>query len=243
MQGGNLRKTAVFVFLCVLFVGFAAFPASAKDVGALIKDSIDVLRDMSGRRDVNRMADLIGRAQAIAFVPRMFKAGFFFLGGTYGEGLVLRKEGGKWYGPSFYNLGGISAGFQFGLQKTALALVVSNQAGVDAFLKSRTKLGADAALAVGPIGRHGDIATDLQLEASIYSYSMSKGLFAGISLDGAVLSISVKRNREYWKREMSADKALKTPAEDERVLALIKEIENISSKRRAPTRRARPASR
>jgi lipid-binding SYLF domain-containing protein len=209
-------------------LGSAAAWAASAD--SLIQDSIGVLKEMTKEDDVSSMAEVIANARAIAFVPAMVKAGLI-LGGEYGEGLILRKEGDKWFGPSFYNLGGGSVGLQIGVQKTAFVLVVNNEKGVDAFLKSKTKLGADVAVAAGPVGRRGDAATDGQLEASIYSYSMAKGLFAGVSLDGSVLSISVKRNKEYWKKDISADDAMKAPAKDKRILPLIKEIERIAKKK------------
>lgn len=223
-------KKFMAVFTLVFLLGsFGAFPASATDADSLVRDAIDVLKEMEGQDDVGSMADVIEGAHAIAFVPSMVKAGLV-IGGEYGEGLILRKEGKKWYGPSFYNLGGGSFGLQIGVQKISFILVVNNEKGVEAFLRSKTKLGADVAIAAGPAGRRGEAATDAQLKASIYSYSMTKGLFAGVSLDGSVLSISVKRNKEYWDKEMSAENALKTPATDKRILPLIKEVERISKK-------------
>jgi lipid-binding SYLF domain-containing protein len=221
-------KGFVTAALIVLLVG-SAVPGMAASADGLIKDSVDVLKNMAGEEDERSMADVLKGAQAVAFIPSLVKAGFI-IGGEYGEGLILRKEGGKWYGPSFYNLAGGSVGLQAGVQKVAFVLVVNNKAGVDAFLKSKTKLGADIAVSAGPVGRRGDAATDAQLKASIYSYSMSKGLFAGVSLDGSVLSVSVKRNREFWKKDISADNALKQPAVDKRILPLIQEIERISKK-------------
>jgi lipid-binding SYLF domain-containing protein len=191
-----MRRSGKFfaAALAVLLTGLAAAQGMAASADGLIADSVDVLKNIAGEEDEGSMADVLAGAQAVAFVPSMVKAGFI-IGGEYGEGLILRKEGGKWFGPSFYNLGGGSVGLQAGVQKVAFVLVVNNKAGVDAFLKSKTKLGADVAVAVGPVGRRGDAATDAQLKASIYSYSMSKGLFAGVSLDGSVLSVSVKRNK------------------------------------------------
>jgi lipid-binding SYLF domain-containing protein len=225
MKNGE-KKILAAAFVLLLAIAGAA---PAADTGSLIKDSIQVLKNMGGEDDVKDMARVLNGAHAVAFIPSMVKAGFI-LGGEYGEGLVLRKEGNKWFGPSFYNLGGGSVGLQIGVQKTAFILVVNNNDGVDAFLRSKTKLGADVAVAAGPVGRRGDAATDAQMKASIYSYSMSKGLFAGVSLDGSVLSISVKRNKEYWKKDISADDALKRPATDKRILPLIREIEKISKK-------------
>lgn len=223
------KRSLTMALLAFAFCCIFVLPASATDADSLIKDSIDVIKEMEKQEDASGMADVIEGAHAIAFVPAMVKAGFI-VGGEYGEGLILRREGKKWYGPSFYNLGGGSLGLQIGAQKISLILVVTNEKGVDAFLKSKTKLGADVAVAAGPTGRRGEAATDAQMKASIYSYSMTKGLFAGLSLDGSVISISVKRNQEYWKKEISADDALKKPATDKRILPLIKEIERISKK-------------
>ena len=219
-----LTVIAVF-FVSVLLV----VPGFAESPDGLIKDSIDVLKEMTKEDDIGSMADVIENAHAIAFVPSMVKAGLI-LGGEYGEGLVLRKEGGKWYGPSFYNLGGGSFGLQIGAQKVSLVLVVNNTDGVEAFLRSKTKLGADASVAAGPVGRRGEAATDAQLKASIYSYSMTKGLFAGVSLEGSVLSISVEKNKEFWKKDISAKDALMTRATDKRILPLIEEIERVAQK-------------
>jgi len=231
MQSGNWRKIAIFALIASMGIMgiFFAFPAHAKDANGLIKDSIDVLKEMKKQEDVSGMADVIKNAHAIAFVPNMIKAGLG-IGGEYGEGLILRKEGGKWYGPSFYNVAGGSVGLQIGVQKTAFVLVVNNKEGVDAFLKSRSRLGADATIAAGPVGRRGTAATDARMTASIYSYSMAKGLFAGVSLDGSVLSISVQKNQEFWGREISAERALNTRATDRRILPLIQEIENLSKR-------------
>ncbi|MDR2527738.1 MAG: lipid-binding SYLF domain-containing protein [Synergistaceae bacterium] len=229
MKKKALWRVGAFVLLGGVFMATTARAATTPD--SLIKDSIDVIKAMMQEKDVSDMADVIRGAHAVAFIPAMYKAGLI-LGGEYGEGLILRKQKGKWYGPSFYNLAGGSVGLQLGVQKTAFVLVVNNEKGVEAFLRSKTKLGADATVAAGPVGRRGDAATDAQLKASIYSYSMSKGLFAGVSLDGSVLSISVKRNKEYWGKSISADDALKTAATDKRILPLIQEVERISKQKK-----------
>ncbi|MBR1439177.1 MAG: lipid-binding SYLF domain-containing protein, partial [Synergistaceae bacterium] len=175
------------------------------------------------------MADTVRTSHAIAIVPSMVKAGFI-IGGEYGEGLILRHKDGKWYGPSFYNIGGGSFGFQIGAQSVALLMAVINEKGVGAFTGSKTKLGGDIGIAAGPVGRRAEAATDAQAKASIYSYSMSKGLFAGLSLEGSVISISVKRNNEYWGGKVSAKEALNKPATDKRILPLIKELDALIKK-------------
>lgn len=217
------------VLLLGAIVASGALPASAASPEKLIEDSVAVLREMLAQEDVHGMADVVEGAHAIAFVPALVKAGFI-LGGEYGEGLILRKEKGKWYGPSFYNLGGGSLGFQIGAQKIALILVVTNEKGVDAFLSSKTKLGGDVSVAAGPMGRRAEAATDAQMKASIYSYSMTQGLFAGVSLEGAVISISVKRNEEYWKKKRSAAEAMRAPATDKRIRPLIEELDRLAKR-------------
>ena len=220
------KQVRIFAIILACVIAFAT-TAHAESPAALINDSIKVIQKMKSQKDAADMADVINGAHAIAFVPSMVKAGLI-VGGEYGEGLILRKQNGKWYGPSFYNIGGGSFGLQIGAQKISLIFVVNNERGVEAFLNSKTKLGADVAIAAGPKGRRTEAATDAQARASIYSYSMTKGLFAGVSLEGAVISISVKRNKEFWKKNISAKDALNKRATDKRILPLIREIESFS---------------
>ncbi|RRD64741.1 lipid-binding SYLF domain-containing protein [Fretibacterium sp. OH1220_COT-178] len=224
----SLRKLLSAVLIVVVAV-LLAVPASASSPKRLIEDSVEVLREMVKQDDARSMADVLKGAHAVAFVPSLVKAGFV-LGGQYGEGLILRREKGKWYGPSFYNLGGGSLGLQIGAQKISLVLVVTNEKGVEAFLRSKTKLGGDVAVAAGPVGRRAEAATDAQMKASIYSYSMTQGLFAGVSLEGSVISISVKRNEEYWKKKISASEALKGRASDKRIQPLVRELDRLIGK-------------
>ena len=234
MRTMKVRK-GVYGFLAAVLA--AAVFASAADrtwaasAQGIISDSIDVLRDMAKQEDADAMADVLKDAHAVAIIPAMVKAGLI-IGGEYGEGLILRREKGRWYGPSYYNLGGGSLGLQIGAQKISLVLVVTNEDGVRAFLNSRTKLGADVSVAAGPTGRRAEAATDAQARASIYSYSMTKGLFAGVSLEGSVISVSVKRNEDYWKKKLSADDALKRPAKDKRILPLTGALDNLARKAR-----------
>ena len=215
----------VLAMFIIMFVGsFAAYADTIPE--QIIADAISSVKEMSAQKDAWSTAETLRGSYAVALVPSMVKAGLL-LGGTYGEGLVLRREGGKWYGPSFYNLGGASFGLQIGAQKVSLLLAVINQRGVEAFIHSRTKLGGDVSVAAGPVGRHAEAATDGRVKASIYSYSLAKGLFAGLSLDGSVISISVKRNSEYWEVGISAEDALKKPANDKRIRPLIKALEDL----------------
>ena len=217
-------------FLTVLFLVLASQAAFAEQSAqSIISDSISMINEISEQGDAADMAKTLKTSHAVALVPSMVKAGFL-IGGEYGEGLILRYENGKWYGPSFYNIGGGSFGLQLGAQKISLLLAVINEKGVNAFMSSKTKLGGDVAVAAGPVGRRAEAATDAQAKASIYSYSMSKGLFAGVSLEGSVISISVKRNKEYWGNKVSAKDALQKTANDKRIKPLIDALNKLMKK-------------
>ncbi len=221
-----MRKI-LFAFVLVGFV-FSGMAFAAKS-DEIIDDALSMINEISTQDDVSRMAKTLKTSYAIALVPSMVKAGFL-LGGEYGEGLILRREKGKWYGPSFYNIGGGSFGLQLGAQKISLLLAVINEKGVRAFMSSKTKLGGDVGVAAGPVGRRAEAATDAQAKASIYSYSMSKGLFAGVSLEGSVISISVKRNSEYWGSNIAASEALERPANKKNIQPLLKALNELIKK-------------
>lgn len=215
------------LLLCVSFAG-AAFAATTPD--KIIADSLGVIKEMTAKDDAKDVAEMLKDAKAVAIVPSLFKAGFLF-GGEYGEGLILRHENGKWFGPGFYNISGASFGLQIGAQSVALVLVVTNEKGVNAFLKSKSKLGGDVAVAAGPVGRRIEGATDGKGKASIYSYSISRGLFAGASLEGSIVGISVKRDEQYWnKKNFKAVDALKVQATDPRMKDLTKALDELIKK-------------
>ncbi len=222
-----MKKVIALSFAVMLiFAGVSFADTTPEDI---IRDSISMLSEISSEGDVSTMADTVKTSHAVALIPSMVKAGFL-IGGEYGEGLILRHENGKWYGPSFYNIGGGSFGLQVGAQSISLLLAVINERGVEAFMSSKTKLGGDFAVAAGPVGRRAEAATDAQVKASIYSYSISKGLFAGVSLEGSVISISVKRNGEYWGGKVTAKEALQKPATDKRILPLIEALNKLIEK-------------
>lgn len=134
-------------------------------------------------------------------------------------------------GPAFMGLSGASVGLQIGAQSVGLVLVITNEDGLRAFTGGNSfKLGADVAIAAGPVGRDASAATDGRAKASIYSYSMSKGLFAGISVEGCVINQNRDASKAYWGRDVSAQAALKKPATDARVSKLIRELNLLQKK-------------
>jgi lipid-binding SYLF domain-containing protein len=143
---------------------------------------------------------LMKDASAVAVLPNVVKAGFF-VDGRFGRGvLLLRQPDGSWSNPIFLTLAGGGVGFQAGIESTDVVLVFKTRASVDRLLRGQGKLtlGGDVALAIGPVGREATAATDAQLKAEIYSYSRSRGLFLGVSLQGAVLHVNFNANEAFY---------------------------------------------
>jgi len=163
-------------------------------------DAVRVLREIMDSPDRRVPQDLLRDAEAVAVIPDVVKAGFV-IGGRHGRGLVaVRGADGAFSNPSFISLTGGSVGFQAGVQATDVILVFRTRRGVDGVVNGKFTLGADAAVAAGPVGRNATMATDAMLKAEIYSYSRSRGLFAGVALDGAVLAIDHDANRRAYGR-------------------------------------------
>ena len=210
--------------------GISAF-AEEKGHERRIRLSAELVREMTAQDDSASMADVIKSGKGVAIFPAVTKAGLM-IGGQVGEGLVLlRNPNGTWNGPSFMSLSGASIGIQIGAQSVGLVLVITNQDGLRAFTGGNSfKLGADVAIAAGPVGRDASAATDSRAKASIYSYSMSKGLFAGMSFEGSVLNQNRDANRAYWGRDVSAESALKKPANDKRIKELVNSLNALVKK-------------
>jgi len=161
-------------------------------------NAVHVLNDIMQAPDKSIPQDLLRDAKAIAVIPDMIKAGFIF-GGRRGEGLIsIKSPDGTWSNPSFITMTGGSIGFQAGVSSTDVILVFRTQRGVDSIVRGKFTLGADASATAGPVGRTATAATDAQMKAEIYSYSRSRGLFAGVALDGAALRIDYDANEAVY---------------------------------------------
>jgi lipid-binding SYLF domain-containing protein len=173
--------------------------ADAQPVGRTLSEASKVLTALEAIPAQCIPPALLADAQGIAIIPRVIKAGFV-IGGKAGHGVVMSKNpDGTWGGPAFVEIGGVSAGLQAGVQSTDLVLVFKTRASLDRVLRGKEKvtLGVDASVAAGPLGREAIAATDARLRAEIYSYSRSRGLFAGVSFDGAVIANDFDMNRAY----------------------------------------------
>jgi lipid-binding SYLF domain-containing protein len=167
------------------------------------RNAARVLSEIMAVPDKRVPNHLIEKAEAIAVIPDVVKAGLV-LGGRHGKGLIsVRSADGTWSNPSYLTITGGSIGFQAGVQSTDVVLVFRSKRGVDQIVNGKFTLGADAAVAAGPVGRNAQASTDAQLKAEIYSYSRSRGLFAGVALDGSVLSIDHDSNQATYGRNMT----------------------------------------
>ncbi len=185
------------VFVAVLVATSALARAGEEEVKRA-ENAVRVLGEIMQAPDKAVPRDLLQSAHAIAVIPDVIKAGFV-IGGRRGEGLIsVKSPDGTWSNPSFVNLTGGSVGFQAGVSSTDVVLVFRTQRGVDSIVHGKFTLGADASAAAGPVGRTAQASTDAQLKAEIYSYSRARGLFAGVALDGSVLSIDNKGNQAVY---------------------------------------------
>ncbi len=162
-----------------------------------INAATEVLQEITGIPE-GISPDLLANAYGIVIIPGTIKLGFFF-GGRYGSGIaMMRAENGSWSNPSFLYLAGGSFGLQFGALSSDIILVFKTRKSIMGLTKGNFTLGADAAVAAGPVGRRAEASTDWQLKAEIYSYARSRGFFAGISLDGSVLAIDTNANETFY---------------------------------------------
>ncbi|UCG66908.1 MAG: lipid-binding SYLF domain-containing protein, partial [Deltaproteobacteria bacterium] len=166
-----------------------------------VESATEVLTEIMAIPEKAIPPSLLHNAYGIAVIPAVIKAGLV-VGGRYGWGvLVVRPKGSEWSNPCFVSLTGASIGYQIGAQSTDVILVFKSSKSIDGIVKGKFTLGADAAIAAGPVGRQAAAATDLQLKAEIYSYSRSRGLFAGVALEGAALQIDYKSNEAFYNKE------------------------------------------
>ena len=194
-------RTSTFTLLAgiVLAAGAATVHAQAREEGRLLVAS-EVLEDLRNARDQAIPDRLLERAYGIAVFPDLTKIAFF-AGGRRGHGvLVVRDKQGRFTSPVFVTMTGGSFGWQWGVQQTDIVLVFTTPKGVEGINGGRVTLGADASVAAGPVGRQASAATDATFKAEVYSYSRNKGVFAGLAIDGSVISIDDKADAAFYKK-------------------------------------------
>src|SRR6266568_455355 len=221
-------KKFIVCLTIVLMSTIAAFAANDEREADRVKDAGDVLKEILNIPD-DIPQELLDKAECLIILPSV-KKGAFGIGGSYGRGVMICRSGlhytGSWGAPALYALEGINIGFQLGGQATDFVLLVMNPKGAQSLLGSKVKLGADAAAAAGPKGRNATAATDVVMKAEVLSYSRSKGLFAGISLEGSTLRSDGSANEKLYGQKLTAkeiirDGKVKAPPSASELVALL----------------------
>jgi lipid-binding SYLF domain-containing protein len=191
-------KKLVLAFV-VLGLTASSFAADEMDNKAAdrVKAAATVLEEIQTAPDIRIPDEVMGSAECVAVVPSMLKAGFVF-GARYGRGVASCRTAKGWSDPAFFTIQGGSFGLQIGGQAVDLIMLIMNQKGMENLLNSKFKLGADASVAAGPVGRHAAADTDWKLRAQVLSYSRARGVFAGLELNGAVVKIDRESTLEFY---------------------------------------------
>jgi len=216
-------------------VALGCAPVAAKDTktSERLDDSASLFSEIMSTPDKSIPQDLLNKSYCIVLVPGL-KKGAFVVGGKYGHGFVLcrNKSGEGWGPPASIRVEGGSIGFQIGVSSTDVVLLIMNDRGMKRLESSKFTIGGEATAAAGPVGRDAQAQTDALLRAEILSWSRSKGLFAGVSLDGATLRTDLDENRvmygQRWDTKQVLDSAPKPPASAAR---LISELNKYSPKK------------
>lgn len=199
--------------LLILFVWLCSFSASADDqpkeskASDRVQAAGEVLDEIQSAPDSGIPREILGSAQCVAVVPSMLKGGFI-VAAKYGRGLASCRTPKGWSTPAFFTIEGGSLGFQIGGQAVDLVMLVMNNDGMQHLLSSKFELGADASVAAGPVGRHAEGNTDWKMRAQVLTYSRARGVFAGVSLNGAVVKQDKNSTREFYGHMVTTKAAL-----------------------------------
>jgi lipid-binding SYLF domain-containing protein len=219
-----IRKCAFI--LCVLLLAGTLYAANKEQ--KRLENSGVVMQEIINTPE-NIPREILGKADCVIVFPSVLKAAFV-VGGSYGRGAMVCRTGGEfkgpWGAPAMYALEGGSIGFQIGGQATDLILLIMNERGASSILTSKVKLGADASVAAGPLGRDASADTDAYLRSEVLSYSRSRGLFAGVSLEGSTLRPDDDATAEVYGRKLTAREIVlggkvRTPASGRHLVAVL----------------------
>src|SRR5215467_1605245 len=193
-------KAVVLTLALAPMILFAADPR--KEAIDRISEATTVLHEVMSAPDKGIPEEILGKAQCVAIIPGVKKAGFI-VGAKYGKGILVCRTGQGWSGPATVIVEGGSIGFQIGASETDVVLVVKNKSGQQKLTQDKFTFDASAGAAAGPVGRTAQAATDAQLHAEILSYSRSRGLFAGVDLGGATMRPDNDANRAVYGRSIT----------------------------------------
>ena len=171
------------------------------DEAKRVRDATTVFGEIMSAEDQAIPRAILGKAEGIAIFPDTVKAGFI-VGGTRGRGILSARSASGWSAPAFMTLTGGSFGLQIGGQAADIILVINERRGLENLVRNQFKIGADASVAAGPVGRDAQAATDIQLRAQILSYSRARGLFAGVTINGSTIRQDVDANERFYGKRL-----------------------------------------
>jgi len=205
----QLKTAAVAVAGAILLSG-AGGAQEPKDEAKRVADATTVFTEIMGAEDKAIPAAILGKAEGIAVFPSTIKAGLG-IGGEHGRGILSVRNQGAWSAPAFLTLTGGSFGLQIGASAADLVLIIQNRRGLENLVRNQFKVGANAGVAAGPVGRDAQASTDIQLRAEILSYSRSRGLFAGVSIDGTTIRQDGDANQRFYGRPLTTKQIVFEP--------------------------------
>jgi lipid-binding SYLF domain-containing protein len=200
-------KNVLIVSVAGLGLVLPALASDRDDDIGRIQKATQVFHEIMTTPDKGIPQDLLEKAKCVAIIPGEEKAAFIF-GGNYGKGLATCRTASGWSAPMFLAVGGGSVGFQIGASFTDVVMLFMNDHALHSLLGDKFKIGADVTVAAGPVGRQASANTDVRLDAEILSYSRSKGVFAGISLDGAVVQADHSGDKAMYGSDVTHQEIL-----------------------------------
>ena len=198
-----MKKTMTLLLMSIMgtFGTYALAGSAREDSVARLQSSVDVINAIMAAPDKGVPEEVLNGAKCIVVVPNMIKGGFVF-GGKHGRGVASCRTAEGWSAPAFVSVGGGSAGFQIGLEGVDLVMLVMNDKGLQQLLSSKFELTGEGSVAAGPVGGHASAGTDWKMTTEVLTYSRSKGVFAGLTLEGAVVEQDNDSTRAIYGKHM-----------------------------------------
>ena len=202
-----MLKRLLMITTLTLLATLTAVASDREDDANRTRKAAQVFREIMNSPDQGIPQELLESVKCIAIIPGDLKFAFIF-GGSYGRGLATCRTAHGWSAPMFVAVEGGSVGYQIGGSSTDLVMLFMNDHALQSLLSDKFKLGADASVAAGPVGRHASAGTDLKINAEILSYSRAKGVFAGVSLDGAVVQADKSGDQAMYGEHVNRQEIL-----------------------------------
>jgi SH3 domain-containing YSC84-like protein 1 len=227
--------------MALVMLSLVAIPIrilAQSDEAQRVQESITVFNEIMAAPDKAIPNSVLGKAEGVAVFPGTIKGGFV-IGAQHGRGILSARNTGRWSAPAFMSINGGSIGAQIGAQAVDVVLVIMSKRGLQNLVSNEFKIGADAGVAAGPVGRDASASTDVSMRAEILSYSRSRGLFAGINLNGASISSDDDADKRFYGKPLKAADIIFQGLAGPNVPAVVKDWQTMLARYTTPTVTAR----